>query len=413
MLAAGGSRLPWALAWRLSAGQIVSWGILYYAFTVVAGPIHVETGWSRAFINAGLSVGLLAWGIAAFPVGAWIQRRGARAVMAAATVIGSGALALMSAATTGLTYFAAWVLLGVAMAGALYEPAFAAITRAFGAEYRKGITLVTLVAGFASTVFVPIAQMMVDRFGWRDALLMLAAFQVAVAFPINFRAIPPLEPAPPPPARPHAGFRSWLSELQRDLGDRRFLGLAVWFSGHAAAATGLIFLIVPLLQSRAVPTAHILQAIAIVGPMQVLGRVVLTRYGGNFSAIDVGKWAMAAIAAATLILLLLPWNPFWLGTFAALFGFGNGILTIVRGTAVAEFFGTARYAELNGALSAPAVLTKAAAPLALGALWSATQSSGSVVGLIAVFVAVSIAGLLFAQRSRARSEASSTGEVLA
>jgi MFS family permease len=393
--------LPWGFAWRLSFGQIVAWGILYYAFTVVSGPLHDETGWSRAFINGGLSVGLLAWGIFAFPVGAWIQRRGARGIMTVASLLGSVALAVMSVATSRAGYVISWLMLGAAMAGALYEPAFAAITRAFGSDYRKGITLVTLVAGFASTVFVPLAQFIVDRVGWRDALLALAIFQGAIVIPVNWLSIPAHASTPAVSSDAAGSLRGWFAELRQDLRDPRFMGLALWFSGHAAAATGIIFLIVPLLQSRAVPNSHIIQAIALVGPTQVLSRLLLTRGDGNFRALGIGAWAMASIAAATAILLLLPWTLAWLCLFAALFGFGNGILTIVRGTAVAEFFGTARYAELNGALAAPAVLTKAAAPLALGALWSATQNPTAVVALAAGFVAISIGGLAYAHRCKA------------
>src|SRR5436190_11690165 len=140
-------RLPWPLAWRLALGQIVAWGILYYAFTVVVGPMQEATGWSRTFLNGGLSLGLLAWGGFALPVGAWIQRRGGRGLMAGASGLGGLALVLMGAFPDRLMYVTAWLMLGTAMAGMLYDSAFAVITRAFGAEYRRGITLITLVGG--------------------------------------------------------------------------------------------------------------------------------------------------------------------------------------------------------------------------------------------------------------------------
>ena len=137
--------LPWGLAWRLAVGQIVAWGILYYAFTVVVGPMGAGTGWSRPFLNLGLTIGLLAWGAGAYPVGRWIQRHGARDLMAFANVLGGFALALMGLTGSPRLYLVAWALLGIAMAGALYEPAFAAVTAAFGASYRRGIVLITRV----------------------------------------------------------------------------------------------------------------------------------------------------------------------------------------------------------------------------------------------------------------------------
>lgn len=395
--------LPWGLAWRLALGQVVSWGILYYAFTVVAEPLHQSTGWSRTFVNVGLSAGLLAWGLASVPVGGWIQRRGARELMALSSVVGGGALILLGTTDGPFAYIAAWVLLGLAMAGALYDPAFAAITAAFGSEYRRGITFLTLVAGFASTLFIPLAQLAVSEFGWRTALVALGTFQGAIGLPLHWFGLPRQSPSPAAPTATWPSLRSWLRQMAREVCDARFVGLAIWFSGHAAAATGLVFLLIPLLQSRDVPTPTILQAVALLGPMQVLGRFVLTAWGGKFSALAVGRWAMAALLGGVAMLVLCPWNLLTLGAFTALFGLGNGVLTIVRGTVVAEFFGRARYAELNGALAAPGILAKAGAPLALGALWSATGAPAAVVVACAALLLASAGGLWLAGSQREAS----------
>lgn len=387
--------LPWGLAWRLAIGQIVSWGILYYAFTVMAEPLHQSTGWSRTFVNVGLSTGLLAWGLSAAPVGSWIQRRGARELMALSSGLGGVALVLLGTVSTPLLYLIAWVLLGAAMAGALYEPAFAAVTQAFGPEYRRGITLITLVAGFASTLFIPLAQAAVEQLGWRTALVALGTAQILIGLPLHWFGLPRAF-GDRATAGPTLSVSLWFRNLGRDMRDSRFVGLALWFSAHAAAATGLVFLFIPLLQSREVPTATILQAIALLGPMQVLGRFVLTAYGHSFPALAVGKWAMASLLAGVAVLIFCPWNLLSLGLFTSLFGLGNGVLTIVRGTVVAEFFGRERYAEISGALAAPGILAKAGAPLLLGALWSASGSPAIVTAAGAVLLGVSAAGLWFA-----------------
>src|SRR5688572_1082368 len=350
--------LPWALAWRIALGQIVSWGILYYAFTVVVGPMQVGTGWSRTFLNAGLSAGLLMWGLAALPVGMWIQHRGGRGLMSSASALGGAALVLMGTVTHPVAYQVAWLLLGVSMAGMLYDSAFAVVTAAFGAQFRKGITLITLVGGFASTVFIPLAQLAVDRLGWQNALLALGLAQMIIGVPLHALGIPQFISTATQTDLPHERtvrqqLTSWWAEFRRDIFDARFAGLALWFTAHSAAFTGLIFHLVPVLQEIGVDNATILRAIAIFGPMQVLGRFILTTRGNQFSTLSVGRWAMAGLAIALLIVLALPATMPWLAVFAALFGMSNGITTIVRGTAIAELFGRDRYAELNGALSAP------------------------------------------------------------
>lgn len=392
-------KLPWGLAWRLACGQILAWGILYYAFTVVVSPMEAETGWSRPFLNLGLTIGLLAWGVSAYPVGAWIQRRGARQLMAWSSVLGGLALALMGSTTSPALYLFAWGLLGAAMAGSLYEPAFAVITAAFGPHYRRGIIFITLVGGLASTVFIPFAQFAIDRLGWRAALLVLAAMEAGIGFPLHWWGVPAsVGMKEPEKGRPEP-VGGWRRMLLTDVRDARFLGLAVWFAAHAAAFTGLLFQLVPYLQARQVPTDSIILAIAVMGPMQVTGRLLLSFWGERFSSLRVGLAAIGGLLLAVLMLWLLPPTLFWLCLFAGMLGLGNGMLTIVRGTSVAEFFGRERYAEINGAIAAPAVLAKAAAPLAVAAVWSATGMASMVPLSVLVLLGLSLLGLLLAVRA--------------
>lgn len=363
------------MAWRLALGQIFVWGILYYAFTVIAGPMQRDTGWDRSFINLGLSLGLLAWGVCAYPTGWWLQRQGARGIMTLGSVLGGAALGLIGCSDTPALYLIAWTLLGAAMAGSLYDPAFAVVTAAFGTAYRRGITLITLLGGLASTVFIPFTQLVVDQVGWRSGLVLLGALVAGVCGPLHWWGIPgrilateaPIAPVP-------SGWAGWWKTYLADVRNPRFVGLAVWFSAHAAAFTGLIFQLLPFLQSRGVPNDTVVIAIAFMGPLQVLGRFLLSLRGEEFSAVRVGTAAMAGLIAATLVLVLLPPTLLWLSVFAAILGLSNGVLTIVRGTVVAELFGRERYAEINGALAGPAVLAKAAAPLGMAYVWSSTDA---------------------------------------
>jgi MFS family permease len=367
--------------------------------------MQVDTGWSRTFLNAGLSLGLLVWGICALPVGAWIQRRGGRELMTACSGLGAGAFVLMGAARHPVIYLVAWLLVGAAMAGMLYDSAFAVVTAAFGEQYRRGITLITLVGGLASTVFIPIAQVAVDQLGWRGALMALGLGQGLVGVPLHYFGIPKFTVRPNEwsgGSRVSANQRlaRWWTVLRRDVTDPRFFGLMLWFTAYAAAFTGLIFQLVPILQASGVDNATMLTAIAIIGPMQVLGRFVLATRGGEFSTLRVGRWAMAGLVVAVLVLLVMPLQIGWLALFAAIYGASNGVMTILRGTAVAELFGRERYAELNGALSSPAVLAKAGAPLALAGLWPHVGQPRYVFGAVLALVLTGFFGLLIARRAQ-------------
>ncbi|CAN5704218.1 hypothetical protein BH20VER1_BH20VER1_12780 [soil metagenome] len=141
------------------------------------------------------------WGICALPAGAWVQRRGGRGLMAGTSALGGAALILMGSWVHPAAYLLVWLLLGAAMAGTLYDSAFAVITSASGADYRRGITLVTLVAGFASTVFIPATQLTMDRLGWQQGLVLLGTLQMAVGVPLHLFGLPRWNKPAPPVAR--------------------------------------------------------------------------------------------------------------------------------------------------------------------------------------------------------------------
>ncbi|MBX3742082.1 MAG: MFS transporter [Akkermansiaceae bacterium] len=389
------TRPPWGLAWRLAWGQLLSWGVLYYAFTALSAPIHADTGWSRALINGGLSLGLLTWGILALPVGLWIQRRGSRIIMSLGSLVGGVAFAAFGAVTEPWHFYLAWMGVGAAMAALLYEPAFAAVTVAFGSRYKKGIVLITLLGGLASTAFVPLSHLLAQNFGWRSACIGLGIAVAGIGIPLHGLGM----------ARQPAGRHSKpyhraipvsvaIGTIRRDFTDKTFLLLALWFTAHTAAFSGLIFLIVPGLTSMGADPGSLLGAMALVGPMQVVGRLLIAARGAKLSSVQSGRWAMIFMTLSVLILICLPSTTGWLVCFAVLFGSGNGVMTILKGTAIAEFFGRERYAELNGAIAAPAVIAKAAAPFVLSAVWEHSTRPTVVFILLLFLLLVGLAATL-------------------
>ncbi|MDP0490690.1 MAG: MFS transporter [Verrucomicrobiota bacterium JB023] len=387
--------VPWALAWWLAFGQLLSWGILYYTFTVIMDAMEAETGWSRPFLNGGLSLGLLVWGLSALPVGAWIQRRGGRVVMTGGSILGGLSLLVMAAMSHPITYLLTWVGMGLAMGALLYDPAFAVITQTFQTRYREGITLVTLLGGLASTVFIPLVYFAEDHFGWRGALQGCAGLLLLLGAPLHWRVLPASRALTASRSGTSVGRRvgEWCAALRSEFGNRRFLGLMIWFTAYIGAFSGLTFLLIPLLLAMGVASELVLQAVVLIGPMQVAGRLLLASGRGRFSSLRVGRWAMGMLAGALFILLFFPKTLLWLGCFAVFFGMGNGVMTILKGTAPAELFGTERYSELNGALSAPSVLSKAFAPWFLAALWETGLDPKWVFTAILVVLAVGAGSL--------------------
>ena len=387
----------WPLVWALSAAQLVSWGSIYYSFSLFVVPMERELGWSRASLNGALSLGLLASGLAAYPIGARIDRHGGRAVMALGSLAGTVLFLAWSRVDSLALFYAIWLGLGLVLAATLYEPVFAVVTRTFPEDYRTRITALTLVGGFASTVFIPLTQLFIDELGWRGALVALAACNAAVALPVHALLLRDGGHAAAGDAASRAAAqRIGDAALRRALVHPVFWALAVCFTAYYATFSAMTFHIIPLLAERHVPTAVIVGAIATVGPAQVAGRVVLLALGRRFSTALAGRIAFLGLPCAVLLLLALPASTIGLFAFAAIYGAANGIITIMRGTAVPDLLWREGYGAINGALALPANVARAAAPFGAALIWSAAGSyqsvlwsifAGGVIGALAFWLA--------------------------
>jgi MFS family permease len=360
----------WKLAWALSLTELISWGTLYYAFAVIVVPMERELGWSKTELNGALSVGLLVSGLLSLPVGAWIDRHGGRAVMTFGSLMGGAMLAAWAYVNDMTSFYLIWIGLGVALAMTLYEAAFAVVMANFSASFRKAITTITLAGGLASTVFIPLSQWLVEHIDWRTALLVLAACNIAINGGLHALMIPSKNRGAVPAAKavPAMGQRA---ALGRVLKTPAFWALSICFTAYGAILSGLTFHIIPLLTERGVGTATIVACVAVIGPMQVVGRFALLLLGPRFTARHSGAFAMGAIIGAILFLLLAPTDAAWLVVFAALFGAGNGVMTIVRGTAVPDLLTKEHYGTINGAITLVFAIARALGPFAAAAAWTA------------------------------------------
>jgi hypothetical protein len=190
-----------------------------------------------------------------------------------------------------------------------------------------------------------------------------------------------------------------------------FWGLALWFTAASVTTSAMVFQYVPLLTAWGVEMAVILTSVAIIGPMQVAGRVVLMLLSARLGTREMGLAIAVLLPAAVLTLLVLPHTMVWLGLFAALFGTGNGIISIVRGTAVADLLGRAHYGAINGALTIPFNVARALAPVLAAALWSATGNpslmlwallGSALIGTVGFAMAISGASCLTTQHELKR-----------
>src|SRR5438477_11346925 len=175
----------WVIVAALSVTETVTWGIIYYGVPVFLRPMEQDLGASRVAVTAAFSIGLGVSALASISVGRWLDARGPRALMTAGSVLATALTFAWARVESLPALYAVWFLMGLAMAATLYEPAFAVVVSWFVRGRDRALLTVTLVAGFASTIFMPIEAWLLVRVGWRSALTILAVVLAVVTIPIH------------------------------------------------------------------------------------------------------------------------------------------------------------------------------------------------------------------------------------
>jgi len=344
----------------LAIGQLLCWATLYYGFSSFVLPMMRELAWSKPVVMGAFTLGLTAWGLSTYAMGAAVDRGHGRAVMTSGAVLGAAACALWSQVSAPWMLVMSCVMLGVAMAMTLYEPVFNIVTHRYPTRYRQAITALTLVGGFASTLSFPACVWLIGAIGWRSALLVLAACLLCVVAPLHAWALRGTALAPAPAAAPDAAADATLREALRH---PTFWLLTASFTAYAFVVAALWAHVMPAFAARGVDETAAVAVLVWFGPAQVAGRFAFAWLGRALSLRRVGLLALAAIAVAFGI---FAWSahPVALLAFAVLFGAGNGLVTIVRGGLVPEYFGRRHVGRIGGSLSAVSLLARAVAPLA-------------------------------------------------
>jgi predicted MFS family arabinose efflux permease len=373
--------------------QIVSWGVLYYAFSVLLVPMQRDLGWSRGVLVGGFTTAVVVSALVAPAVGRYLDTAGPRALMTGGGAAGAAFVALWAASGGVVTYYVAWIGIGAVMAATLYEPAFTVLAKRRAPDHRRAITAVTLVGGLASFVFQPFTAALADAHGWRTALAVLAGVLAAVTVPVHLLVLGS-------PGRPPGSSDSSGSSPSQPVGaDRRFWTLTAAFSGAAATSFATSVLLIAHLVDAGWTLARAALAGGVLGASQLLGRLC---FGPTMRRLAVAVAAPAVLlvpAVGVLVLLAANGGPVvWLAV--VVLGTGQGAATLLRPILFVELYGTDRIGVLNGLAATPITLARALAPLAAALVVAAAGGYALTFVLLAAF---SLAAALVARTALDRS----------
>jgi MFS family permease len=395
-VAAGGHRTRfhgWRIVAALAVTQTVGYGTLYYAFAVLLQPMTVTLHASSTAVTGALTCSVLAGAVMAVPVGRWLDRHGGRALMTVGSLAATGLIVAWSQAQHVWQLYA--VLAGIGLTGAmvLYQPAFAVVVSWFDPVRRgQALLAITVVAGFASAIFLPLTGALVDAYGWRHTLLILAALHGLSTVPLHALVIRKAR-------HPHATVRHASSDdrapvIRAALHDRRFWLLAVAFVAHGAAMSAMTVHLVGFLTSADHPATFAATVAGLLGVLSVTGRIVLTgaQRRVRTTTVVAAIFAIQAVAALSLPLIAGTRLGAILGVVA--FGLGFGIASLATPALLADRYGTVAYATIAGILTVPITFARAGGPLGAAALHTATGGYRPVLAVVGAGCLIAAAGIM-------------------
>ncbi len=382
----------------LAVTQTVGYGSLIQSFTVLLLPMSTELGVSRTAVTVAATISTLVGAVAAFPVGAVLDRYGGRALMASGSAVGVVGVVLWSRATGLSQLYGAFVLIGLALAMSTYEAAFAVLVAVTDAAHRdNAIIVVSLITGFATSLYYPLSGWLEMELGWRDTLLVYAATLAFIAIPIHLTAVPSR-------AR-HAGQVADRGgvPVRGALRTGTFWLLLASFVAQAGATSAFLLLMVSYFRDAGHPASVAVSLPLAVGVLQLASRLAIAPLAARFGMTVVTAFSFG-VQGLGLLALPLVGASVWLSVLCvAGFGLGYGISVVARPSIVADVFGVARFASIFAMMTVPMALSRAGTPLLAAGLDGTVFLFG--IGSAAVFSAVALVPVIRVGRRTAAPDA--------
>lgn len=385
----------------LGLSQLVCWGISYYLIGGFGEAMVADLGWSRDRVYGGFSAALLVMALSSPTTGRLIDRHGGRRVMVAGSFLTAIGCAGLAVARDLLVFYGAWLCLGLAMRLTLYDAAFAALARIGGPAARRAMSQITLPGGLASTVFWPLGHLLAEQFGWRGAVLAYAGIAL-LTVPLHlsipdgrYDDRPPAgDDAPPPPPRAAGGRDRVLAA-----------GLyAVITTLTNFLNSGMSAHMIGILAGLGLATAAAVWIATLRGVGQTSARICEILFGRRLDPLTLNLLAAALLPACFAAGLFSGQLVAAALAFAFVYGAGNGVLTITRGTLPLVLFDPRSYGAFVGRLLVPSFAVAAAAPLAYAVVIDGFGEAGALylsTGVATVILAASVVAAFAFRRDRA------------
>jgi predicted MFS family arabinose efflux permease len=317
---------------------------------------------SLAEVFGVFSVSLFIGGLSATYIGKQMDRIGAATIMTIGSALAAVTLALCAWSPSVAMFAIAIILLEVSSGMVQYQAAFATLVESDPRTASRSITYLTLIGGFASTIFWPISATLTGYLSWREIYLVFAALNLFLCMPLHFWIRSLGKKAGDGAARPREVIGAIPPHAQR----RAMVIVSFAFALLGFTLAAILAHMVPMLGSIGLGAAAVVIG-SLFGPAQVLSRLINMVFGKNLSPPGLAVLSAVLIVFGVLILLMTGnWLPGAVA-FAICLGLGSGINSIAQGSLPLYLFGSDGYGAITGKMAAARLAVGAGAPFVFAA----------------------------------------------
>ncbi|MGL5446673.1 MAG: MFS transporter [Rhabdaerophilum sp.] len=368
--------------WGLGCTQIIGWGTTYYLLSLMGGQIARDIGLPKGVMLFGVSMTLVGAALLGPWIGRWQDRRGAREVMTAGSLLIATGLFAISRASDATLYFFGWTLISIATPMALYSAAFTGLTQLAGRQARRAIIFLTFLGGLASTISWPMTAWMLTFMDWRGVILFFALINFVICTPLHWLLMG---------GKPQEAEAKLANSVSAGVPDeatmQAFLLIAAVLATNAVIFNAWSLLVFPILEGLGFSASTAVFVASFVGICQVLGRMGEMVAGDRYTALQSATFATVLLPLSFLVLIVASGSILIGCLFALLYGISNGLMTIARGALTLVIFGSRGYGERLGKITFASGLAGAAAPVIGGFVLESAGTGPLIYSLLALTIA--------------------------
>ncbi|MDU2922837.1 MFS transporter [Bradyrhizobium sp.] len=353
----------------LAITQVIGWGTLSLP-AVLGRDMAVDLGLSLSAVFAGNSVLYVAIGLCSPLLARSFARHGGRRVMMVGTLVAAAGFTMLSAARGPISYYIAWLGLGVAGSATLSTAAYVVLNEVAGPGARRAIGALMLVTGLSSSIFWPVSAVMAAQLGWRGTCLVYAALLLLVSLPL-LAALLPKRRNEQPTLASDAG--SAMARPEPSQGTFYLLTAAIAL--NAFVTMGLSAVLIELLKVEGLTALEAIGFGSMLGVIQISARALDLLGGGRWDAITTALAAGLALPLAMLLLMVWGGSAGAVAVFIVVYGLGSGALAVARATMPLVFYDGAAFAKASAQIALPLNLLSATAAPVMAALLTSFGSN--------------------------------------